>query len=209
MDRHARFEALKKLAREKRTEHGVDTAAFGLREVRAIYKREGIRLDYWPLPYKIKGLYMCADNDCSVAVQRALPDEPKLFTLIHELKHHYEDREALGEGVIHCGDYNANELIEIGAEVFSAEFIYPEKEFAQDIEALGISAWEIDDVVRFKRELCRAKVSYTFIKKRLTRMRLVSPDQFDGVKFQKREEELYGKPFYKQAGFRQRRKTRI
>ena len=95
------------------------------------------------------------------------------------------------------------------AEVFAAEFIYPEKEFAQDVKSLGISTWDIDDVVRFKRELCRAKVSYTFIKKRLGRMRLVSADQFDGVKFQKREDELYGIPFYKQARFRQRRKTRV
>jgi hypothetical protein len=39
------------------------------------------------------------------------------------------------------------------AEVFAAEFIYPEKEFAQDVESLGISTWDIDDVVRFKREL--------------------------------------------------------
>jgi hypothetical protein len=52
------------------------------------------------------------------------------------------------------------------------------------------------------------RVSYTFIK-RLGRMRLVSADQFDGVKFQKREDELYGIPFYEQARFRQRRKTRV
>jgi hypothetical protein len=29
-------------------------------------------------------MYMCADDDFSVAVQRLLPDEPKLFTLVHE-----------------------------------------------------------------------------------------------------------------------------
>jgi hypothetical protein len=91
MGLHAYYEDLKALARDKRAVYRVVTSAFGLREARKIYQSEGIRLDYWPLPYKIKALYMCADGDCSVAVQRALPDEPKLFVLIHELKHHYCD----------------------------------------------------------------------------------------------------------------------
>ena len=100
MNRHAHFEELKKLAREKRAQHEVETAAFGLTEVRKIYRAEGIRIDYLRLPYKIKGLYMCADNDFSVAVQRSLPTEPKLFALVHELKHHYCDRQALGNRLI-------------------------------------------------------------------------------------------------------------
>ena len=37
---------------------------------------------------------LCEDGDCSVAIQRTLPDEPKLFALVHELKHHYCDRTA-------------------------------------------------------------------------------------------------------------------
>src|SRR6266849_3384433 len=133
MSRHAYYEELKLLARQKREDYGVDTAALGLREVRSIYRAEAIRIDYYPLPYKIKALYMCDDGDCTVALQRKLPDAPKLFALIHELKHHYCDREALGAGIIHCGDYDANELIEKGAEVFAAEFIYPEAEFAKDL----------------------------------------------------------------------------
>jgi hypothetical protein len=51
--------------------------------------------------------------------------------------------------------------------VFAAEFIYPELEFADDARSLGISTWRADDVVRFKREKCRAKVSYTFVRKGL------------------------------------------
>ena len=133
MSRNDYYESLKSLAREKRVLHRVDTGAFGLRELRRIYKAETVRIDHWPLPYRIKALYMCDDDDCSVAVQRELPDEPKLFALVHELKHHYCDREDLGAGVIHCGDYDANELIEKGAEVFAAEFIYPEVEFAEDL----------------------------------------------------------------------------
>src|SRR6266404_3351148 len=104
MGRQAYYEDLKALARTKRAEHAVDTAAFGLREVRVIFRAEGIRIDHYPLPSKIKALYMCADDECSVAIQQRLPKQPKLFALLHELKHHFLDREALGAGVISCGD---------------------------------------------------------------------------------------------------------
>jgi Zn-dependent peptidase ImmA (M78 family) len=195
MSRRAYYEELQQLAHQKRAEHGVDTASLGLREVRSIFKKEGIRIDHWPLPRKIKALYMCDDGDCSVAVQPNLPYEPKLFALIHELKHHYRDRAALGAGVIHCGDYDANELIEKGAEVFAAEFIYPESEFADDFDAFGLTLREPSDVVEFKRS-CKAKVSYRFICKRLERLGRISPGQFDDIQFQKLEREIHGVPFY-------------
>lgn len=196
MSRHAHYEDLKSLARERREHYGVVTEGFGLRELRRIYKAEGIRIDYFPLPYKIKALYMCADEDCSVAVQRRLPDEPKLFALVHELKHHYCDRDALGEGIIHCGDYNMDEVIEIGAEVFAAEFIYPEAEFVEDIEPHRVSSWTAEDVVRLK-QTCKARVSYRFICKRLEQLRLISRGAFDRVQFQKLEDAMYGVPFYR------------
>lgn len=196
MSRNDYFESMKAMAREKRAEHKVNTAAFGLREVRRIYKAESIRIDHWPLRRKIKALYMCDDGDCSVAVQRDLPDEPKLFALVHELKHHYHDREALGAGVVHCGDYDANELIEKGAEVFAAEFIYPESEFAADLAALGVARWDAASIVLLKRN-CKAKVSYQFLCKRLARLGLIGRGQFDRVQFRKLEEQMFGVPFYR------------
>ena len=194
-ERNKYFEELKALARAKRIFYNVDTTAFGLREVRKIYSAEKIKIDYYPLPSKIKALYMCSDGEHSVAIQRKLPEEPKLFALIHELKHHYCDQEALGKGIIHCGDYNRNELIEVGAEVFAAEFIYPEAEFSQDIQTSGIRIWTAEAVVRFKKN-CKAKVSYQYICKRLKRLGLISQDQFKGVRFQKLEHEIYGLPYH-------------
>ena len=38
--------------------------------------------------------------------------EPKVFALVHERKHRYRGREALGDGVIRFGNYNMNKLIE-------------------------------------------------------------------------------------------------
>jgi len=198
MSRSEYYNDLKALARQKRAEHGVDTTRFGLREARKLYKEEGITIDYWPLPYKVKALYMCADEDFSVAIQKRLPDEPKLFALIHEYKHHLTDRDALGKGAILCGDYNANEEIEIGAEVFAAEFIYPENECNADFERHGVPNWKPEDLVRFKR-VCKAKVSYTFLRKRLEWFGLIKPGGFVGIQFQKLEDQMFGKPFYRQS----------
>jgi hypothetical protein len=89
MSRRLYYQELLRLAREIRASYKVDTASFGLREARAIYKQEGIRIDHWPLPRKIKAVYMCDGGECSVALQKTIPYEPKLFALIHELKHHY------------------------------------------------------------------------------------------------------------------------
>jgi Zn-dependent peptidase ImmA (M78 family) len=197
MNRNAYYENLKALAREKRQHHAINTASLGLREVRQIYKVEGIKIDHWPLPSTIKAIYMCADGYFSVAVQPKLPDEPKLFALIHELKHHYTDQEIIRSGIVHCGDYNRNNLIEIGAEVFAAEFLYPEEEFQNDILLLGISTWKAEDVVQLKRN-CKAKVSYQFLTKRLERLGVTSSGQFKGVKFKNLEDQLYGIPYYKQ-----------
>jgi Zn-dependent peptidase ImmA (M78 family) len=199
VSRGAYYDNLRALAQEKRTAFGVNTVAFGMREVRRIYNAEGVRIDYWPLPYKIKALYMCDDGDCSVAVQRRLPDEPKIFALVHELKHHYRDRPALGNGLVHCGDYDANELIEKGAEVFAAEFIYPEDDFSHDIEQLQRKDWTPQDVVQFRRN-CGIKVSYQFICKRLEWQGIIKPRQFRGVQFQKLEFQMFGAPFRRKRG---------
>jgi Zn-dependent peptidase ImmA (M78 family) len=202
MSNSAYYESLKALAREKRALHGVSTALFGLREVRRIYKAEGVRIDYWPLPWKIKALYMCEDGDCSVAIQKALPDEPKLFALIHELKHHYCDREQLGNGIISSGDHNRSDAVEVGAEVFAAEFIYPLEEFAADVARQGTKIWTANDVVIFRRTVCKAKVSYTFIVKSLKWLQVVPRDAFDSVQFKKLEEQMFGVP-----GYRRRRRA--
>lgn len=196
MTRDEYFEQLKALAREKRLCHAVRTNSFGLREVRQIYKNEGIKIDPWPLPPKIKAMYMCTDGRYSVAVQRKLPDEPKLFALVHELKHHYVDQEKIENGMVLCGDYNQNELIEKGAEVFAAEFIYPEAEFSGLVGSLGVSRWQPENIVRLK-QLIHAKVSYTFIRKRLERLGLVTRGEFASVQFKKLEEEMFGVPYWK------------
>jgi Zn-dependent peptidase ImmA (M78 family) len=203
------YSALHLLAQQKRADHKVVTSALNLNVVRRIYRDEGIRIDQWKFPASIRAVYMCDDGDPSVAVNNGLPREPKLFSLIHELKHHYLDQQKITNGEIRCGDYNSNQAIEVAAEVFAAEFIYPEQEFLQCVTDLGISLGLCapEDVVQLKRE-CTALVSYTFLRKRLVRMGFGSSHVLDGVQYQKLEERMFGTPIYKQPWFKNRRPVR-
>jgi len=203
------YNAMKSLAREKREFYGVTTASFGLSNVRRIYRAESIAIDMWDLSPRIRAVYMCEGGECSVLVSRKLPKEPRLFALVHELKHHFSDRTHIEKGGIRCGDYNANEVIEIGAEVFAAEFIYPEKEFLKFLTTVGIEHGKCspEHIVDLKRK-CGAPVSYRFLVKRLERFRLIKPGAFKKVKFRNLEEEIYGPPIYKQEWYRKYRARR-
>ena len=126
--------------------------------MRKIYKEEGIKIDHWKFGRTIRAVYMCDDGDPSVAVNESLPREPKLFSLVHELKHHYLDRSLIENGTIKCGDYNANELIEKTAEVFAAEFIYPEAEFLSLVDSLPDSGGQMYQRTGSRPQTCLLSV---------------------------------------------------
>jgi Zn-dependent peptidase ImmA (M78 family) len=180
------YEAMKRLAAEKREKYGVATPKLGLQKIREIYKTEGIVIDLWDTSARIRAVYMCDDGEPSVLVNRKLPKIPKLFAMTHELKHHYCDQSALKKCEIRCGDYNANEVIEKAAEVFAAEFIFPEGEFLACVESLGLQRGKVtaEDVVEIKR-ICSAQVSYKFLQKRLEWFQFIEPAKFAKVQFQK------------------------
>ncbi len=206
----ANYEALKLLARQKREEFGVTTKTLNLTAIRRIYGSEGIAIDPWKLSPRIRAVYMCDENDPSVMINRDLPKEPRLFALVHELKHHFCDREILDGGQIPCGDYNANRTVEIGAEVFAAEFIYPEAEFLALAAELGLttkSQVAAEDIVRFKRAM-PATVSYQFLRKRFEFLNLAPRGQYAKVKFVVLEERMFGPPIYKQPWFQKLRAKR-
>lgn len=202
------YKLAKLLASQKRAEYGVATETLNLNVVRQIYSDQGIRIDKWDFSPSIRAVYMCDDGDISVAVSRKLPREPYMFALVHELKHHFTDIPLLQGGQLKCGDYNANELIEKSAEVFAAEFIFPESEFMERVEEMGVQRMSCtpEDVVRLKRS-CNACVSYTFLRKRLVRLGYAKETALARVKFKNLEESMFGKPIYKQEWFRARRKA--
>jgi hypothetical protein len=51
------YSQMKTLAAEKRAEYSIETAKLNLNVIRDIYRKEGVRIDYWPIKSgKIKGL---------------------------------------------------------------------------------------------------------------------------------------------------------
>ena len=207
MFRRQYYDAMKLLAAEKRQKYSIRTASLGLKRIREVYKAEGVAIDLWETSYKIRAMYMCDGGDPSVLVNRNLPTEPRLFAMVHELKHHYCDQTALKNGQIRCGDYNANEVIEKAAEVFAAEFIYPAQEFLDCASSLSLEAGKVtpEELVQLKR-VCKAPVSYKFLQKRLEWFGFIARGQFAMVQFQKLEEEIYGVPIYRQQWFKARRR---
>ena len=198
---------MRALALAKRSQYSVKTASLNLQVMRGIYKAEKIKIDRWDIKgYKIRASYFCEDDNYSVLLNRNLPREPKLFSLVHELKHHYTDQRLLKDGKIVCGDYNANEAIEIGAEIFAAEFIYPENEMRKLIDKLDITNENCtaEKVIEFKR-ICPALVSYSFFVKRFEWFGLCERGEYKKVKFQRLEEKMYGLPIYKQGWFKRYR----
>jgi len=205
----SRYDALKALARQKRGEYGVQTSTLNLTLVKNIYRAEGVAIDPWKLSARIRAVYMSEDNDPSVMLNRDLPKQPKLFALIHELKHHYCDRDVIEAGHIRCGDYNANREIEVAAEVFAAEFIFPEAEFVELVKELGLMKSKVtpEDIVRFKRA-APPVVSYQFLRKRFEFLNLAPRGEYAKVQFTKLEDRMFGPPIYKQPWFQQLRARR-
>lgn len=207
MTRSDYYRQMKALALSKRAEHNIETATLNLRTIQRIYKSERIRIDPWDIKgSRIRAAYFCDNDDNSVMVNSNLPREPRLFALVHELKHHYVDRPTILKGLHKCGAYNENDVVEIGAEVFSAEFIYPEVEMRDHADRLGITnnTCISEKVVEFKRS-CPAIISYKFIVKRFEWFGFCEEGQFKQEQFQKLEESLYGPPIYKQPWFQRLR----
>ena len=101
MDSKAAYYALmREFARKRRSELGIQTRAFGIREIRGIYRRENIIIDIRKLPSCLRAIYLAEDGEVSVAIRKDLPDEPKLFALAHELKHHWVDQELIRKGLL-------------------------------------------------------------------------------------------------------------
>lgn len=187
---------MRRLAREKRELYSLSTPDITLGRIRKIYQQEDIVIDSCPgTLLKLKAAYFHDQYGCSVLLNMKLPEAPRLFAMIHELKHHYEDRHRLQ--CFTCQDvYDSSPLIEIGAEVFAAEFIFPEEEFREHVSSF-INGKKIapEDVVHMKYH-CPARVSYQFIIKSLERLRYISRGQFARVKFHKLHSAIYGSHHY-------------
>lgn len=164
--------------------------------MRRIYRSEGIKIDKWPYRFKqLRGAYFSDDAGTTVLLAPGLPEDPLVFTMAHELKHHLKDRSL---AVAYCDASNQHEHIEIGAEVFAAELIFPEGEFAKRMTAMGVGLGKCsaEDLVRLKHDT-RTTLSYAGLSKRAVFQGFAKQDSLPKGGWRKLEEKLYGEPIYK------------
>jgi hypothetical protein len=193
------YKELKQLAREQRATFGLQTSSIGRREFREIYKKFGIKLHLWPKPglsgcnlKHLRGAYLNVDGDLHVMVDRTLPNDPYLFTLAHEVKHHLCDQE---HAKAFCHDENQTDVLEIGAEVFAAELLYPEQDFNRDLNERGIKKGECTqkDLVALKHDT-GTSLSYTGLRKRAVNFGYASVSM-PNTGWKRIEVEMYGLPY--------------
>jgi Zn-dependent peptidase ImmA (M78 family) len=189
---------MKVLAREERKKHGITTSRVLRSDLRKIYKEYGIQIDIWShFSRKIRGAYFCDQYGASVALNPDLPDDPYIFTMAHELKHHLVDSIM---SVNFCGENNEFEPIEIGAEVFAAELLFPEQDFADQLMHMGVlpGGCTPDKLVRLKHET-KTTLSFTGLAKRAEFMGFASKGMLTSrrIHWKKLEEQIYGEPIYK------------
>jgi Zn-dependent peptidase ImmA (M78 family) len=196
MSRNAYYEQMKQLARSTREKYGLRTPRVQRSDLRRIYRDQGIRIDLWPHKLReVRGAYFFDEFGPTVLLAKGLPEDPMVFTMCHELKHHIVDRDM---GVAYCSAGNVNEHIEIGAEVFAAELIFPEADFVNALAARGISTGTCtpEAIVRLKRET-RTTLSYAGLAKRATFLRLAPTGTLEGIRWRKLEVQIFGEPPYK------------
>jgi Zn-dependent peptidase ImmA (M78 family) len=177
------YYAMRELALEVRARHEIEGPYVSMRDMWRIYRTEGIeQLDFRRGFKNLRGAYF--NDDCGVTVMLAggLPDEPTIFTMAHELKHHLVDSKV---GPLLCGTNDRIPRIEIGAEVFAAEFIYPEKDFVYDLFRLlrAMPQGVTPELLTELKRKTQTTLSYGALAKRAVLLRLAEGEAFKDVRW--------------------------
>ncbi len=152
MNAQSYYEELKLLARQVRAENGLTSPRVLVSDLNRIYARHGIVIDEWPYRFRnLRGAFINDELGMTVMVAKGLPQDPMVFTLAHELKHFFRDRDL---GVSYCDQSNLNKSLEIGAEIFAAELIFPDRDFVNHMDTMGIRLNQClpKTLIRLKRQ---------------------------------------------------------
>jgi len=174
---------MRELALEVRARNGIEGSDLSMRDMWRIYCQEGIgKLDFRHGFKDLRGAYF--NDDCGVTVMLAggLPDEPTIFTMAHELKHHLVDSKSAS---ILCRTNEQTRRVEVGAEVFAAELIYPEKDFVYDLFRLlqGMPQTVGPELLVELKRKTRTTLSYAALAKRTVLLRLADQESFRDVRW--------------------------
>ena len=190
------YEQLKSLAREKRQQYGITGPRVLRTDMKRIFKAEGIQLDYWHQPFKkLRGAYFHDELGSTIMIKKDLPSDPCVFTMAHEYKHHLTDQD---RAMVTCENNPANEAIEIGAEIFAAEFLFPEGCFREEMERMGVGllGCTAEVLVRLKSET-KTTLSYAGLTKLAEWLKFAPAGSLPKSGWRKLEDKILGIPFYR------------
>jgi Zn-dependent peptidase ImmA (M78 family) len=174
---------MRELAQDVRTRNGIVGPDVSMREMWRVYREEGIEELHFRGGFReLRGAYFNDEYGITVMLARGLPDDPTIFTMAHELKHHLVDSEI---GTVLCRTEEERRRIEIGAEVFAAEFIYPEKDFVYDLFRLlrGLPQTVNPEVLVELKRKTGTTLSYAALTKRSILLNLAAENTFRDVRW--------------------------
>ena len=184
----AYYEDLKKLARQVRAENNLTLRVLPS-DLRRIYDKNGIEIDIWPYRFRnLRGAFINDELGTTVMLAK-LPQDPMVFTMAHELKHFFTDRNL---GIAYCDPSNANKTLEIGAEIFASELLFPDRDFIMQMDRMGIRENEClpRTLVRLKRKT-RTTLSYAGLAIKAERLRFAPVGSLTKVKTWRKLEAMY------------------
>src|SRR5215469_14484922 len=174
---------MRQLALEVRARHGIEGSHLTMRQIWRICRTEGIeRLDFRSGFKFLRGAYFNDEYGVSILLARGLPDDPTIFTIAHELKHHLVDSRARS---VLCRATEEARRIEVGAEVFASELIYPERDFVYDLfRLLGQMPQRVtaEILVQLKRRT-QTTLSYAALAKRTVLLGLAERSSFQDIRW--------------------------
>ncbi len=119
-----------------------------------------------------------------------LPQDPMVFTMAHELKHFFRDRDL---GISYCDQSNLSKTVEVGAEIFAAELIYPDQDFIKHMRVLRVGRDQClpRTLVQLKLKT-RTTLSYAGLAIKAERLGYAPACSLTRIKTWRKLESIYG-----------------
>jgi Zn-dependent peptidase ImmA (M78 family) len=184
------YAEMKELARQVRKYYKLVSSRVGPYELRRIYKAQGIRLTLWPGKVgELRGAYFNDELGVNVMVMKELPEDTLAFTMAHELKHHLVDSDLKSHSE---WIYDPRNPIEVGAEAFAAELIYPEQTFRFDLQRMRVRPGEcpLNVLLRLKRKT-QTTLPYRIFRERAVSIGFAAARVFRASSWKKMEKEKW------------------
>jgi len=192
------YEDLKALARQVRAENGLSSPRVLPGDLMRIYAKYEIVLDQWPYRFRnLRGAFINDDLGMTIMIAKGLPQDPMVFTMAHELKHFFRDRDL---GISYCDQSNLNKALEIGAEIFAAEMLFPDRDFIAQMKMMGVRTNQClpKTLISLKRKT-GTTLSYGGLAIKAERLGFAPAHSVTTIKTWRRLEALYSPPVRRPA----------